>query len=343
VEDGKELGGGVVARVVAEGPLDREVALLDVALEDDLGGRRHLEIDRHALDDLHGVAAEEAGEHQLVDVFRKRRTCAVGADRVEPEPDRHLHPALGAGVISATVLVELPVHRGRARAEHLHAIHAHVPLAGLGIARDHCRQGDERRGVEGPARLDREHAEVDLLAAQHDLLTGPLPHRAREGVGNRLELPEAAQLVDQACGRLHLEHVGELRADLVEPLHPEGEAHAALGSELVDEECVPAAGGALEQKRRPARLHHSRDDLRHLEVRIHLRGNADELALPLEQGDPRPQVGRRGQQRQYELGRRALRRWDTDFVSSPSAITARNTRPTISMATMMCRPSVAAS
>jgi hypothetical protein len=46
----------------------------------------------------------------------------------------------------------------------------------------------------------------------------------------------------------------------------------------------------LEQERRPARADGAVDDLGDLEVGIDLRGDANELALALEQGDPVTQV-----------------------------------------------------
>ena len=173
----------------------------------------------------------------------------------------------------------------------------------------------------------------------------PLRTVLGQRVGDRLELPEPAQLVDEALGRLHLEHVGELRADVVEPLDAEGEAHAPLGAELVDEQRVPAPVGPLEQQRRPAGLDGAVDDLRHLEVRVDLGGDADELALALEQRDPRAQVGRRGHGVSTSSARRRLARGGDDRPSRArrAPITARKTRPTISMPRMMCMPSLAAS
>ena len=54
----------------------------------------------------------------------------------------------------------------------------------------------------------------------------------------------------------------------------------------------------LEQQRRPAGLDRAVDDLGHLEVRIDLGADADELALPLEERDPRAQIaGRRHRRR----------------------------------------------
>ena len=59
----------VVARVVAERPLDADVVFRDVALEDDLRVRGHLEIDRLAAHELDRLAAQESREHELVECF----------------------------------------------------------------------------------------------------------------------------------------------------------------------------------------------------------------------------------------------------------------------------------
>ena len=63
----------VVAGVVAERTLDPDVVPRDGALEDDLRVRGHLEVHGLAADELDRLAAEEPGEHQLVDVMRERR------------------------------------------------------------------------------------------------------------------------------------------------------------------------------------------------------------------------------------------------------------------------------
>ena len=179
LKTGKLLGRRVVARVVAERALGGEVVLVDIALEDDLGVRRYLEIDGDTLDQLDRLAAEEAGNHQFVDVLRERRARRVRGHRVEPECDRNLHPALREQIVGATVLVDLPVHGGRAGAEHLHAIHPDVALAGAWIARDHGRQRDERPGIAGPARLHGQPAQIDLVALEHDLLARAALHELR--------------------------------------------------------------------------------------------------------------------------------------------------------------------
>ena len=113
--------------MVAERPLDADVVLRDVALEDDLGRGRDLEVDRLAADELDRLATEEPGQHELVEVLRERGAGGVGRHRVEPDRDGDGDAAvLGREQIGAAVLVQLPVHEGRGAVDHLHAVHADV-------------------------------------------------------------------------------------------------------------------------------------------------------------------------------------------------------------------------
>jgi hypothetical protein len=85
----------------------------------------------------------------------------------------------------------------------------------------------------------------------------------------------------------------------------------------------------LEQERRPAGLDDAIDDLGDLEVGIDLCGDADELALALEERDPLPQVFQ-------------CLRLRSQWVSSPIPTTERNTRPTTSIERIVFFPSCAA-
>ena len=142
----------------------------------------------------------------------------------------------------------------------------------------------------GQQRLDRQQVEVHVVAGEDDLLARAGAHGLRPRVGDRLELHQARDLLAQALGRLHLEHVLELLADVVEPLDAEGEAHPPLGAELVDQQRVLRALRVLEEERRAARLDGAVDDLGDLEMRVDLGADADELALALEQRDPVAEV-----------------------------------------------------
>ena len=46
-------------------------------------------------------------------------------------------------IVFGSYFLSLPVHPCGVLVVDLHAIHAYVALAGLGVARDHAREGDE--------------------------------------------------------------------------------------------------------------------------------------------------------------------------------------------------------
>src|SRR5579859_1750375 len=322
VKDGERLGRRVVAGVVAERALAPDVVLLDVALEHDLGPGRNLDADADAPHELDGLAAQEAGEHELVDVLRQRRAGRVRGDRVEAQRDRDLDASVGREVVGAAVLVDLPVHEGRRPVDDLHPVHADVAPARARVVRDHGRERDERRRVARPAALDREQAEIHVVAAQDDLLAGALADGLRPRVGDRLELLQSSHLLHQPARRLHLEHVGDALRHVVEALHAEREAHATLGAELVDQERMLGALRALEQQRRPAGLHRAIDDLRDLQVGVDLYGDAGELALALEQRDPVAEVLRR-----HVASLRTERVFDGASNDGPRLLLARTRTP----------------
>ena len=145
--------------MVSEGPFLGELVLPDIALEHDLRVRGNVEADGLRAHELDRLTAEEAGEHELVDVLRQR--CAGGVRRhgIGAERDGDLDLAVGREVVGASVLVDLPVHRGRARTEFLHPVHADVTRAGVRVVCDHGGERDERGGIVRPARLDREPVE----------------------------------------------------------------------------------------------------------------------------------------------------------------------------------------
>ena len=79
----------------------------------------------------------------------------------------------------------------------------------------------------------------------------------------------------------------------VEALDAERHARALLSAELVDQKRVLRALGVLEEKRRPAGLHHPVHDLGDLEVGVDLGRDAAQLARALEERDPLAEVSRR--------------------------------------------------
>src|SRR5439155_9076167 len=143
------------------------------------------------------------------------------------------------------------------------------------------------------------------------------------GVGDRLQLAQAFDLLHQPLRRLHLEHLADPAARLVEALDPEREAHPPLGAELVDQERMSRLR-ILEQERRPAGLDDAIGDLGDLEVRIDLGRDANEFALPLQEPDPVAEIGERRQgspvygRRASEIASSSSRRRPSSTPSSKS-------------------------
>ena len=275
------------------GPSIPTSSAVDPALEHDLRVRRHLEVDGLALDELHGRALEEAGDHQLADVLRQRCARRVGGDRVEAERDGDRDPAVGRRAqVGAAVLVDLPVHERRAPVDLLHPVHADVAHAGLPVLRDHRRERDERGRVERPAALDREQRRGSRRRPS-STISWQAAFETSFGIESAIDLslPSERTLSTSPCGgcssRISPSFVGEV----VELLDAEGHAHALLGPELVDQERDARALRVLEQERRPAGLDDAVDDLGDLEVGVDLGRDADELALLLEERDPLAEVG----------------------------------------------------
>ena len=121
----------------------------------------------------------------------------------------------------------------------------------------------------------------------------PCADDLRPRIGDRLQRLQPAHLRREPLGRLHLEHVRELGRDVVEPLDAEGEAHAALGPELVDQQrdAREPFGRSNSSAGPPARTVRSTISVTSSCGSTSAR-DADELALALEQRDPLAQVER---------------------------------------------------
>ena len=188
------------------------------------------------------------------------------------------------------VLVDLPVHEGRRLSifciRYMPTLR--VPVRGSRV----ITAGSVMNGAGSPGQQchDREEVEVRL---EHELLAGALADRLRQRVGELLQLAEPLDLLDEALRRLHLEHVLDAAAELVERGDAEAHAHPPLGPELVDQQRMRRALDPGEEERRPARLDRAVDDLRDLEARVDLGVHLDELAGPPEHVDPGAEVGSR--------------------------------------------------
>ena len=142
------------------------------------------------------------------------------------------------------------------------------------------------------ALLERE-GELQRIAteADPDLEITEITDRVVKAGGPALlfEHPKGSQhplLINQfgterrMCLAFGVDSLDQAAADLVEAVGAEGEAHAPLGPELVDQQRMLGIR-VLEEERRPAGLDDAVDDLGDLQVRVDLGGHADELLVAL--------------------------------------------------------------
>ncbi len=200
MEDREVVGQRVEARVVAERALAAPLARLDVAFEHDVGLRRHLEVDRPRLHQLDPATREEPREQQLVEALRHGRGRRVAQRGLGADGHGHLEALpqpLRDPVVLRAALVALPVHAGRASVEHLHAVHADVAHARLGVLRDDQRERDVAAAVFRPRAQDRDL--VERSVEPHDLLARRVLHGFRQEVAEAADQRQQLHRVEHAA------------------------------------------------------------------------------------------------------------------------------------------------
>ncbi len=194
-----------------------------MAFEHDLGLGRHLERHGLAIDEVDPPAAQQTGELVLRQGVRHRRhrgddRAGVGADHRGGGQRLALRLRPAPVMLRAAAMPE-PAHQRRVAAGHLHAVDAEVerilPRRARPLGHDQ-RPGDQRRRLARPAGLDRQRREVDLAAAQHDLLARRRANRARPHRHHGLQQRQHVERLAPAAGRLRLFQKREGLADFAQ-------------------------------------------------------------------------------------------------------------------------------
>ena len=185
------------------------------------------------------------------------------------------------------------MHRRRARAEHLHAVHADVALPVARVARDHGRQRDERPGVARPARLHRAAAPRST-SSPRSTTSWQAPRRTVFGRESAIDFSvfSPRTFAREPLRRLHLEHVGELRSPTSSSRSTPNARHMrrSVPNWLISSGMLRCPSGA--RTAAPGRrLDGAVDDLGHLEVRVDL-GARRGRARPRARGARSTRAGR---------------------------------------------------
>jgi hypothetical protein len=267
--------------VISERPLREEIlARVDIALQHEVRLGGHLEIDRLAAHVLDGLAAQEPGEHPLVDAVRQRRGRRVGERGIAAERDRDLEAfaeLLRAAEVARPGLVDLPVHRGGAAVDALHPVHPDVAGTGVGILGDDVGQREERSAVCRPARHHGERHEIDVVTERDHLLASGARDPPRNGGSERRQLARHLGELARALRGARVDELLDGARVVLEIFDAERARHATPRAVRIDEERKPRALHVLEEEGRPARLHRPIGDLGDLEVGIDLAPHTHEL------------------------------------------------------------------
>ena len=280
-------------RMVAEGAFDGFLLRrVDITLDHEVAVGRDINIVGDALHEFHGTAAQEPGQQVFVHVVGHRRRRGISIGRIAAQRHRHGHPpprAFPGIVMPGPRLVDMPVHARRMVVEDLHAVHADVAHARLGIDRVHHRQGYETPAVGRPALQDRKRRERRLSTRLHDLLAfAPPRHRTRKPAGHPGQQRQRPQLVRERRARRHglpQQSVDPFR-EFAERPDAQRQRHAACGTEHVGQHGKIRAG--IFEQQRLAAAGHFRNPVGYLGDLLHRRHRsryADEFALALQQGD----------------------------------------------------------
>ena len=170
------------------------------------------------------------------------------------------------------------------RPHDLQPIHPAVEVPGLGPRKDH-RHRDEALRVIRPSLEDRQIREVDLVAAENDLLAWPAPHDLRQHLPEVEEHRQLLELVEEGLRGLLVEDRRETVGDLLDVVDTASELDAPQTPECVAQDRHLGTLDVLEEERRADRLADSIRDLANLELGVDLDRNAAKFAFGFESGD----------------------------------------------------------
>ncbi len=150
----------VVAGVVTIRAFVGHFARMDHALEDDLGGGRHLQVVAAALHQFGTVAAQQTSESVFGETVRHRRHSAKNGCRVSAQSHRDREWLTRVFFAPLTVIqraatVAQPAHDHLVAADHLLTIDAEVLAVLVRTFGDGQAPGDQRTDVARPAGLYR--------------------------------------------------------------------------------------------------------------------------------------------------------------------------------------------
>ena len=183
--------------------------------------------------------------------------------------------------IQRATALRQPAHDHLVRRDHLLAVDAEILARFRRSARDHQTPGDQRRDIAGPAGLDRQPAQIDILTFPHHILAGRAGQDLRRHGQHLLQHRPLFPGVLQSFRRFGFLQVGEQLAHLAQCINgffSHAQRHASRRAEQVGQDWYIVSGRILEQDRRTLRAQHPVTDLGHFQAGRNRHGDAFQFA-----------------------------------------------------------------
>jgi hypothetical protein len=252
----------VVAGVVTKRAFHRGVTWVDEPFEQDLRTRGGVQARVRAAPDARAIAAQQAREFVFGKRVRNRgdgreHRGRIGADRHEDGKRSVWVFVAPAGVIECAAPVWKPSHDQAIAADQLLPVDRDVLARMPCAARHHEAERDQAPRVLRPAALDRQHAEVDVVAGANVGQEFCVLDRARSDVGQLRELWPRLERGLEARWPARLTHEREQFAQFpqrADAATAERCLDPVTAAEQVAEQSMRRTDRPFEQQRRPARF-----------------------------------------------------------------------------------------
>ncbi len=238
--------------MIAERSFPDQFIRIDPALNDNLGVGGHFHRDRFARDEFDAFAIKKTCEQQLADIGRERAGGCIRKHRFTAEDDRHRHLGVAAGFVASKVggaiVMNVPMHRRALFVHDLHAVHADVALAVVGVERVDAGHRDVATGaflgvsgaaaitalaIVGPTLNDGQVEEAGVVGLD-DLLTDARLTNFRTDARELGQFGEFLHLGHQRRRHLGFDERLDAFGQRFETRHAEALAHSLVAAEDID-------------------------------------------------------------------------------------------------------------
>ena len=204
----------VVASVVAVRAFRGHIPRFDIPFEHNLRAGGHFEVVRQTLHHFGFVTAQQTGKGIFRQGIRYRRHGTKDSGGISTQRHRHRKTLARMRfcplqIIQRAATVRQPAHNQPVFAYHLLAIDAEILPLFVRSARHGQTPGNQRSRIARPAPHHRDTRQIDLIAAEHHLLTGGITQPFGRHIQHLLKLRHLVEQIAETSWRFRLFQKGQ--------------------------------------------------------------------------------------------------------------------------------------